>query len=94
MISQRVKRMVAVVGVVMAAGALPILSASPASATQSACTSYVSSHGYFAGPKVKKACGYGAINSGLGKVASPLCIQALAALDVPASVSLPACKRA
>ncbi|MER6343012.1 hypothetical protein ACWC10_05345 [Streptomyces sp. NPDC001595] len=94
MIFQRVKRLVAGAGVVVAAGALPILVASPASATQSACTSYVASHGYFAGPKVKQACGYGAIDTGVGKMANPLCIQALAKLDVPGSVSMPACKRA
>ncbi|MET7699845.1 hypothetical protein [Streptomyces sp. NPDC005485] len=91
---QRAKRMVAVAGVVVAAGALPILVASPASATQSSCSNYVASHGFFAGPKVKAACNYGAIDTGIGKAASPACIVALAKLHVPAEVSGPACKRA
>ncbi|WP_454329414.1 hypothetical protein [Streptomyces glaucescens] len=86
--------MVAAAGVVVAAGTLPILAASPASATQSACTNYVATHGYFAGPKVKAACAYEATDTGLGKFANPLCVAGLAKLDVPGSVSGPACKRA
>lgn len=91
---QRAQRLVAAAGVMVAAGALPILAASSASATQSACTNYVATHGYFAGPKVKAACSHGAIDVGVGKFANPACIEALARIDVPASVSGPACKRA
>jgi len=91
---QRAKRMVAAAGVVVAAGALPILVASPASATQSSCTNYVATHGYFAGPKVKEACSYDAIDSGIGKFANPACVVGLANVGVEAGVSGPACKRA
>ncbi|MBX9395123.1 hypothetical protein K4749_16350 [Streptomyces sp. TRM72054] len=88
------KHMVAAAGVVIAAGTLPILAASPASATQSACTNYVATHGYFAGPKVKAACAHGAIDAGVTKAPNPACIVGLAKLDVANSVSVPACKRA
>ncbi|WP_141689591.1 hypothetical protein [Streptomyces sp. DI166] len=81
-------------GVVAVAGMLPILAASPASATQSACTNYVATHGYFAGPKVKAACSHGVIDMGVSKVPNPLCITGLASLNVASAVSVPACKRA
>ncbi|GLW45635.1 hypothetical protein Stsp02_12970 [Streptomyces sp. NBRC 14336] len=91
---RKAKVVVAAAGVAVAAGTLPILAASPASATQAACTNYVATHGYFAGPKVKAACGHKAIDTGVSKVANPACILGLAELDVPGSVSQPACKRA
>ncbi|MGW3267357.1 hypothetical protein [Streptomyces sp. NPDC001056] len=90
----RAKRMAAAAGVAVVAGALPILVASPASATQSACTNYVADHGYFAGAKVKAACGHGAIDTGIGKVANPVCVTDLAQIGVKSDVSLAACKRA
>ncbi|GLX52370.1 hypothetical protein Shyhy01_53200 [Streptomyces hygroscopicus subsp. hygroscopicus] len=91
---QRAKRMTATAAVVVAAGALPVLVASPASATQSACTTYVAGHGYFAGPKVKAACSHGAIDTGIGKAANPVCVTDLARVGVKSDVSLAACKRA
>ncbi|MFJ3229697.1 hypothetical protein [Streptomyces sp. NPDC086787] len=91
---QRAKRMAAAAGVVLAAGALPILVASPASATQSSCSNYVAGHGYLVGPKVKAACSHGAIDTGLGKAANPACVVALARIDVKSAVSVPACVRA
>ncbi|MGW0190959.1 hypothetical protein ACWDV7_35230 [Streptomyces sp. NPDC003362] len=91
---QKTKRMLAAAGVTVAAVAVPILAASPASATQSACTNYVATHGYFAGPKVKAACANGAIGSGVTKVPNPNCLLGLAKLDVSNSVAVPACQRA
>jgi hypothetical protein len=87
---QRAKRMAAAAGVVVAAGALPILAASPASATQSACTNYVATHGYFAGPKVKAACGHKHLPIG----ANPLCISALVVIEVDGTTALNACRLA
>ncbi|MEU0002733.1 hypothetical protein ABZ079_00095 [Streptomyces sp. NPDC006314] len=87
--------MAAVAGVVVAAGALPILVASPASATQSACTNYVANHGYFAGPKVKAACGNPALFTGVMKTANPYCLVGLAKVGVERSgVAQEACMRA
>ncbi|GGW18292.1 hypothetical protein GCM10018980_46910 [Streptomyces capoamus] len=91
---QWAKRMAAAAGVAVVAGTLPILVASPASATQSACTSYVANHGYFAGPKVKAACDYAALDTGLFKMANPACLLQLAKVGVKSEVSDPACKRA
>ncbi|MFC9932053.1 hypothetical protein [Streptomyces sp. NPDC127190] len=91
---QKVKRVAAAAGVLVAAGALPILVASPASATQGACTNYVASHGYFAGTKVKAACGHAALFSGIEKVANPFCLVGLAQLGVHGDVTQAACLRA
>ncbi|MEU6460669.1 hypothetical protein [Streptomyces sp. NPDC046976] len=91
---QKAKRMAAAAGVVIAAGALPILVAAPASATQSACTNYVAGHGHLAGSKVKAACEHGAIDTGIGKMANPVCVTDLAQLNVKSDVSTPACKLA
>lgn len=87
---QRAKRMAAAAGVAVAAGALPILLASPASATQSACSNYVASHGYFAGPKVKVACGHEHLPVG----ANPLCLNGLAIIGVDSTTALHACRLA
>ncbi|WP_225821307.1 hypothetical protein [Streptomyces naphthomycinicus] len=91
---QRVKRMAAAAGVVVAAGAVPIVAATPASASQSACTNYVASHGYYAGPKVKEACSYGAFDTPTGPFPSPGCELGLRKLDIKSEVSSPACRRA
>lgn len=91
----KAKRAVAAAGVLVAAAALPVLVASPASATQSACSNYVANHGYFAGPKVKAACSHRAINAGIGiKLPNPVCKLDLATLHVKESVSYEACRRA
>ncbi|WP_251093368.1 hypothetical protein [Streptomyces sp. Caat 7-52] len=92
---QKAKRMVAAAGVVVAAGALPILVASPASATQGACTNYVASHGYFAGAKVKAACGNPALFTGMMKTPNPYCILGLEKIGVERrGVAQEACVRA
>ncbi|MFJ8195593.1 hypothetical protein [Streptomyces sp. NPDC096152] len=84
---QRVKRMAAAASVMVAAGALPILVASPASATQGACSNYVARHGYFAGPKVKAACGHEHHPIG----ASPLCLAGLLSIRVDMATAQRAC---
>lgn len=92
---QRAKRMVAAAGVVVAAGALPILVASPASATQGDCSNYVATHGYRAGVKVKAACGNKAMPfPGGPAIANPYCIYGLVALGVSNGVADEACVRA
>ncbi|MFI0811027.1 hypothetical protein [Streptomyces echinatus] len=91
---QKVKRMVTAASVVVAAGAVPLIAASPASASQSACTNYVASHGYYAGPKVKEACGFGAIKTPFGPMPSPGCELGLRKLNIKGEVSSPACRRA
>ncbi|MFF8727363.1 hypothetical protein ACF073_12850 [Streptomyces sp. NPDC015171] len=87
--------MAAAAGVVVATGALPILMATPASASQSACSNYVASHGYYAGAKVKEACGYGAIKVPIGDpVPSPGCQLGLGKLNIKGDVITAACRRA
>jgi len=87
---QRAKCMAVAAGVVVAAGTLPLLVASPASATQSACSNYVATHGYFAGPKVKAACGHERLPVG----ASPLCLTGLVTIGVDSTTALKACRLA
>jgi hypothetical protein len=53
------KRAMAALCVTAAAGALPLMAASPASAYgRTYCENYIASKGYLVGPKVKGACKY------------------------------------
>jgi hypothetical protein len=90
---QKAKRAAAAAGVMVAAAALPILVASPASATQSACSNYVATHGYFAGAKVKAACSHAPWQAGV-VTPSVICLEELLRLHVDASVANAACRRA
>ncbi|MEW2439199.1 hypothetical protein AB0952_34500 [Streptomyces caniferus] len=51
-----IRRLAAAAGVLMAAGALPIVATAPAQATTKQCTSFIAEGGYKVGPKVRAAC--------------------------------------
>lgn len=88
------KRVLSVVGVMAAAGVMPLVTATTASADQIACVDYVGSHGYRVGPKVRAACSHEALFSGAAKSPNPKCLVGLADIGVSAGVSGPACRRA
>lgn len=90
----KTKRILTVVSVVAAAGVMPLLTATSASASQSSCANYVGSHGYLVGPKVKGACSNAAIDTGAGKQVNPWCVYDLVQAGVTNSVALGACIRA
>lgn len=56
MLSQRIRRIAVSASVVAAVGAVPLVAASPASATVKQYEGVVRDHGYIAGPKVESAC--------------------------------------
>jgi hypothetical protein len=82
------------VGVVAAAGVMPLITATPASAAQSTCVNYVGSKGYLIGPKVRFACSAGAIDMGVKKIPNPVCTTRLLKAGVVLTVASPACLRA
>jgi uncharacterized membrane protein len=82
------------VGVVAAAGVMPLVTATPASADQVSCANYVGSKGYAVGPKVRSACSAGAISTGVMKVPNPYCMTRLLKAGVDQSVANAACLRA
>ncbi|WP_405409868.1 hypothetical protein [Streptomyces decoyicus] len=51
-----IRRFAAATGVLVAAGALPIVATAPAQATTKQCTSFIAEGGYKVGPKVRAAC--------------------------------------
>ncbi|MGW9173921.1 hypothetical protein [Streptomyces decoyicus] len=51
------RRLAAATGVLVAAGALPIVATAPAQATTKQCTSFLAEAGYKVGPNVRSACG-------------------------------------
>ncbi|OIJ92164.1 hypothetical protein BIV25_28045 [Streptomyces sp. MUSC 14] len=88
----RIKRVLATVGVVVAAGIAPIVTASSASATVAQCTGIVHTYGYTVGAKVTTACGYGAIHGPFDeKIANPDCLYRLRQLGISDDVSETAC---
>ncbi|MER5372222.1 hypothetical protein [Streptomyces sp. NPDC002553] len=93
---QRAKRMVAMAGVVVAAGALPILAASPASANKSTCVNYIGDAGYAVGVMVKGACSHPALPLpiGSGKFPHPTCYRALVNAGVRPTDATQACELA
>ncbi|MET9104424.1 hypothetical protein [Streptomyces antibioticus] len=88
--------MAAVAGVVMTAGALPILSASPASASKSTCVNYIGDKGYAVGAMVKGACSHPALPQpiGSGKFPHPTCYSGLVNAGVRIADATAACVRA
>ncbi|MGW0764233.1 hypothetical protein [Streptomyces sp. NPDC002676] len=91
---QSVKRMAAAASVVVAAGALPLISATPASAAWDDCASYIASHGYRVGPKVTAACSHSALDTGIGRMPNPICEVGLVKIHVKDEVASAACRRA
>ncbi|OXS33062.1 hypothetical protein CHR28_22385 [Streptomyces sp. XY006] len=91
---QRTKRLLSVASVVAAAGVLPLISATPASADQGACTKYLANKGYLVGPKVKSACANPALHTPLGVVPDFDCTHGLRVAGVKDQHAIDACKRA
>lgn len=88
----KTKRILATIGVVVAAGAVPLITASSASATVAQCTGIVHSYGYVVGAKVTTACGAGALPTGLGTtVPNPVCVTKLVQLGISNNVAQKAC---
>lgn len=87
----KVKRILATVGVVVAAGVVPLITASSASANVAQCTGIVHDYGYAVGAKVTTACTYGKLHTGLGTTPNPLCVSKLIQVGVSDSVSKLAC---
>ncbi|MGW7255609.1 hypothetical protein [Streptomyces sp. NPDC054834] len=89
----KAKRILATVGVIVAAGAAPLVTASSASATVAQCTGVVQTYGYTVGAKVTTACTHGALPTGLGsqKAANPICVTKLVEVGVSNSVATKAC---
>ncbi|AKZ55714.1 putative secreted protein [Streptomyces ambofaciens ATCC 23877] len=92
--SRSIKAALATVGVVAAAGVMPLVTATPAGAAQSTCVNYVGNKGYLVGPKVRSACSRGAIDMGVGKVPNPVCTTRLLQAGVDGNVATSACLRA
>ncbi|MFF0185797.1 hypothetical protein [Streptomyces sp. NPDC005244] len=88
--SQKVRRISMVASVVAALGVVPLVAASPASATVKQCTGVVSHAGYVVGPKVKTACGWPHV----GGQANAMCLQKLMLAGVRYEVANTACQRA
>ncbi|MFI0150886.1 hypothetical protein [Streptomyces lydicus] len=90
--SNAIRRLAAAAGVVLAAGALPIIASAPAQANTKHCTTYLAD-GYKVGPKVRQACslvGSGNIlvrNANLG-----LCRSILMLIHVKPEHALTACE--
>ena len=87
----KAKRILAAVGVVVAAGVVPLVTATEASATPSACVNYIGSHGYRVGPKVKAACNNAPYFHG---IPNPACVVPLVQLRVNPDYATTACKMA
>lgn len=85
---RKVQRILATVAVVVAAGGVPLVTATSASASSRDCEGYVASAGYIVGPKVWAACGYKHLLVG----ANPLCITRLATIHVDAATAQRACE--
>lgn len=86
----KAKRLLMAASVVAAAGVMPLVTATSASADQQDCTTYLKNRGYVVGPKVRAACNYEHLPVG----ASPLCINALVIIDVTLSHANGACRLA
>ncbi|GGW90948.1 hypothetical protein GCM10010341_10060 [Streptomyces noursei] len=54
-----VRRLAAATGVLVVAGALPLVVTAPAQATPQQCESFLAEAGYKVGPKVRTMCGFG-----------------------------------
>ncbi|WP_328925720.1 hypothetical protein OG429_14415 [Streptomyces sp. NBC_00190] len=84
------KRTLGVLAATFAAAALPIVAASPASASSADCQVYMRNLGYTVGPRVQDACDVGATwdPNGFNRLA---CLRALVDLGVKADDASTAC---
>ncbi|BDH10286.1 hypothetical protein [Streptomyces hygroscopicus] len=86
------RRTAAAASLTLIVGALPVALATPASASQGACESYLASKGYKVGKWVKKACAVAA--SDTGAVGDSACRSELWDLGVKEPYASEACDRA
>ncbi|MFE3578962.1 hypothetical protein [Streptomyces vinaceus] len=86
------KRTAGILAAAVAAAALPILMASPASADQGACQFYLIDHGYVVGPKAETACKFGADYSNPGAWMG--CYWGLTGIGVRSEHASEACSKA
>ncbi|MFE0190901.1 hypothetical protein, partial [Streptomyces sp. NPDC058989] len=87
-----IRRLAAATGVLVAAGALPIVATAPAHATTKQCTSFIAEGGYTVGAKVRSACkmtGEGGFITRHTNI--PYCQIALTALSVKPAIAERAC---
>ncbi|MDG5807757.1 hypothetical protein P9869_34920 [Streptomyces ossamyceticus] len=92
--AMKIKRVLAAMGVVAAAGIVPLVTAAPAHASQTQCVNYLRDKHYVIGPRVRAACDYGAIFSGAAKLPNPYCLTGLANIGVRSANASIACKLA
>ncbi|RSS47616.1 hypothetical protein EF912_26400 [Streptomyces sp. WAC07061] len=89
------KRTLGVLAATFTAAVLPMVAATPASATSFDCQIYLSNVGYTVGPRVKDACAAGADRSVLGSATAwPRCISALGSLGIKQRDVVTACTEA
>ncbi|GES29390.1 hypothetical protein San01_18770 [Streptomyces angustmyceticus] len=86
------RRTAAAASLTLIVGALPVALATPASASQGACESYLASKGYTVGKWVKKACGVA--SGATGPVGDSACRSELWDLGVKEPYASEACDRA
>ncbi|MYT23556.1 hypothetical protein GTW69_25275 [Streptomyces sp. SID7760] len=86
------KRTAALLAAAVAAAALPILMASPASADQGACQFSLIDHGYVVGPKAEAACRTGSDVGNVGRWIQ--CYWGLTAIGVKEVDAARACNAA
>ncbi|MFE7766523.1 hypothetical protein [Streptomyces sp. NPDC057438] len=92
--AMKLRRAVAVMSVVAAAGVVPLVTAAPAHASQARCVNYLGNHGYVIGPRVRAACSYGAIFSPPATTPNPNCLLRLIEIRVSNAHAQVACSRA
>ncbi|BCK71253.1 hypothetical protein Srufu_052060 [Streptomyces libani subsp. rufus] len=92
---QALRRIAATTGILVAAAAIPLVTAGPAQAANSLdCELYLLDKGYKVGPKASKAC-YMMNGSLLNKLANePICATTLAAIGVKGTDAQRACTAA
>ncbi|MFE1915183.1 hypothetical protein [Streptomyces anandii] len=88
LLAMRIKRVLATVGVVVAAGVTPLITASSASANTAQCSGIVKHYGYIVGPKVVGACSNPKLITGSP---NPYCVYGLMQAGVSDSVAYKAC---
>ncbi|MCX5420787.1 hypothetical protein [Streptomyces sp. NBC_00078] len=86
----KTRRLLVAASVVAAAGVVPLLTATSASADQIGCTKYLANHHYTVGPKVRAACNIEHLPVG----ANPVCVTALVNLHVKLEHASAACRLA
>ncbi|WP_266382827.1 hypothetical protein [Streptomyces canus] len=86
----KAKRLVAAASVVAAAGIVPVITATPASADQVDCVTFLKNRNYIIGAKVRAACNIKHLPVG----ANPVCLADLVVIGVTADHANRACRLA